>query len=73
MAGYLDCEFPCPMQDDSENLLPEPLSEKLQRSKCCVSSCIYLMEHIRQAINMDQDLEDLNILCKYLRKSHYMT
>ena len=73
MAGYLDHEFPCPMQDDSNSISMEPLSEKRQRSKCCVSFCIYLMEHISQAINIDQDLDNLKILCEYLGKSHYMT
>ena len=66
-------EFPCPTQDDPQRLLTEPLSEKVQRSKCCVPCCIYLMEQIEKAMNSDQEIENLNILWLYLGKSHYRT
>ena len=53
MAEKCHDEFPYPTQDDPQRLLREPLSDKVQRSKHCVSCCIYLMEQIEKATNSD--------------------
>ena len=68
-----DQQYPCPTQEDSKKIVMEPLSEKIQCSKCCVDACIYLLQQINAALHMDQDPDNILILAGYLGKSNYMT
>ena len=68
-----DQQYPCSTQEDSKNILMEPLSEKTEQSKCCVDVSIYLLQQINAAVHMDQDPDNIVMLADYMGKSNYMT